>query len=286
MKGMAITRNPTNFNKYQFLNRETQFETGYIDLIHRQYDSQTGRFTSQDPVTDGQEHLSLYQYGWNNPIIKTDPNGLEPCCGELINFTTGFKNAVIEDNSPIGLNLIKSSSSGSAYSKGVTAGHVTAMVLGAVETIIGIGGDAVAVVGEVATLGGATPAAAPLALGSTTMILHGGATVGKSVSNLNSEGGNYNRVKPRKGTLEKVKENQPRNEKGEMIDPNTKQPLKEGQIDLGHKPGNEWRTRKAMHKEKGNTRKDVIETENNPNLYHLEDRNSNRSHKYEKNNER
>ena len=82
MKGMAITRNTTNFNKYQFLNRETQFETGYIDLIHRQYDPQTGRFTSQDPVIDGQEHLSLYQYGWNNPILKPDPDGLvPPCCG-------------------------------------------------------------------------------------------------------------------------------------------------------------------------------------------------------------
>lgn len=78
MKGMSITRNLTNFNKFQFLNRETQFETGYIDLIHRLLDPQTGRFLSTDPVTNGQEHLSLYQYGWNNPILKSDPNGLIP----------------------------------------------------------------------------------------------------------------------------------------------------------------------------------------------------------------
>ncbi len=77
---MAITRNPTNFNKFQFLNRETQFETGYIDLIHRQFDPQTGRFTSQDPVIEGQEHLSLYQYSWNNPILKSDPDGDCPFC--------------------------------------------------------------------------------------------------------------------------------------------------------------------------------------------------------------
>ena len=82
MKGMQITRNPLNFNKYQFLNRETQFETGYIDLIHRQFDPQTGRFTSQDPVIEGQEHLSLYQYGWNNPILRPDPNGQYPEGGE------------------------------------------------------------------------------------------------------------------------------------------------------------------------------------------------------------
>ena len=82
MKGMQITRNPLNFNKYQFLNRETQFETGYIDLMRRQFDPQTGRFVSTDPITDGQEHLSLYQYGWNNPILKSDPNGLYPDGGE------------------------------------------------------------------------------------------------------------------------------------------------------------------------------------------------------------
>jgi RHS repeat-associated protein len=84
MKGMQMAKNPANFNKYQFLNRETQFETGYIDLIRRQYDPQIGRFISQDPVTDGQEHLSLYQYGWNNPILKPDPNGDFPIVVPII----------------------------------------------------------------------------------------------------------------------------------------------------------------------------------------------------------
>ena len=96
MKGMQITRNPLNFNKYQFLNRETQFETGYIDLLRRQFDPQTGRFTSQDPVIEGQEHLSLYQYGWNNPVLKPDPNGDCPKCGDFLNgvgngFVGAFK---------------------------------------------------------------------------------------------------------------------------------------------------------------------------------------------------
>jgi RHS repeat-associated protein len=90
------------------------------------------------------------------------------------------------------------------------------------------------------------------------------------------------RVKPRKGTLEQVEKNQPRNDKGQMIDPNTKKPLKKGQIDLGHKPGEEWRKRKEMHEQRGSTREEVIEAENDPNLYQLEDRSSNRSHKHEK----
>jgi RHS repeat-associated protein len=91
----------------------------------------------------------------------------------------------------------------------------------------------------------------------------------------------YNRVKLKKATLEKVKENQPRNENGQMIDPNTKKPLQNGQIDVGHKSGQEWRVRKKMHQEKGSTRKEVIKTENDPNLYQLENRSSNRSHKHE-----
>ena len=54
---MQITRNPLNFNKYQFLSRELQLETGLVDLNNRQYNPQTGQFTSQDKITDGQEHL-------------------------------------------------------------------------------------------------------------------------------------------------------------------------------------------------------------------------------------
>ncbi len=97
-----------------------------------------------------------------------------------------------------------------------------------------------------------------------------------------ANGNNFNRVKPRKETLEKVRENQPKNAGGEMLDPNTGAVINEKRMDLGHKPGEEWKTRKKMHEEKGSTRKEVIEAENDPNLYQYENRSSNRSHKYEK----
>ena len=109
MKGMAITRNPTNFNKFQFLNRETQFETGYIDLIHRQFDPTIARFISQDPVIECQEHVSLYQYSWNNPILKSDPDGKEPCCGQvgsaLGGFFEGISQAVVRNVKAVTVNL-------------------------------------------------------------------------------------------------------------------------------------------------------------------------------------
>ena len=89
------------------------------------------------------------------------------------------------------------------------------------------------------------------------------------------------RVTLRKQVRAQIEADQPRNAAGEMVDPNTGKPLIPGQIDIGHKPGNEWRARKKLHESKGSSRKDVIDTENDPKLYHLEDSVENRGHKHE-----
>ncbi len=79
--GLAIPRSGNDAaNKYQFLTREKQPETGYIDLVKRFYDPSVGRFMQVDPVTETQENYSTYQYGWNNPILQSDPNGDCPNC--------------------------------------------------------------------------------------------------------------------------------------------------------------------------------------------------------------
>ncbi|KAA0990012.1 DUF6443 domain-containing protein [Dyadobacter aurulentus] len=88
--GLEIDRNnpvqPQNarnsVNRYNFLGRESQPETGYMDLMKRFYDPAIGRFTSVDPVIAGQENYSTYQYGWNNPILRSDPNGDCPECDD------------------------------------------------------------------------------------------------------------------------------------------------------------------------------------------------------------
>ncbi|MEP0265148.1 GH-E family nuclease [Dokdonia sp.] len=49
--------------------------------------------------------------------------------------------------------------------------------------------------------------------------------------------------------------------------------------DIGHIKGQTWEKRLKKHKEKGSTRKEIIEAENNPDLYILEERSSNRSRK-------
>ena len=72
----------------------------------------------------------------------------------------------------------------------------------------------------------------------------------------------------KKKDFEKIPENQPKNENREVLDPYTGQKLDPKNTDLGHKQGQEWRRRQKMHKAKGSSRKDVIESENNPDLYH------------------
>jgi RHS repeat-associated protein len=84
--GLEIDRNSpiqtpaarNNVNRYSFLGKETQIGTGYIDLSRRFYDPTIGRFMQVDPLTELQESQSVYQYGWNNPILHSDPNGDYP----------------------------------------------------------------------------------------------------------------------------------------------------------------------------------------------------------------
>ena len=100
----------------------------------------------------------------------------------------GFTHAFNQDVSPIpGTSLVRSDG-GRNYSNGAGLGHRAALIVGVLEVGAGIGGDAAAVVGEAVSFGAATPAAIPLAIGSTGLILHGGSTISKSLDNMKSEG--------------------------------------------------------------------------------------------------
>ena len=92
-----------------------------------------------------------------------------------------------------------------------------------------------------------------------------------------------NRVKLRKSTRTTVIEQAPKNADGDFIDPNTGMIVpKEGPFDIGHKRGGEsWKKRKQEHLDRGCTRKEVIEAENDPDLYQVEDPKSNRSLRYD-----
>ena len=80
LAGIEVTGNPEH--RYQYINREKQdeFGLGWLDFEARMYDPQCGCFHSVDPLpdTEGQESLSPYQYAWNNPVNKSDPDGKMP----------------------------------------------------------------------------------------------------------------------------------------------------------------------------------------------------------------
>ena len=66
----------------KFFRVEREAELGFDMTKFRMYDYTTGRFTSVDPLAEagGQEHLSTYQFGYNNPIRYNDPYGDCPSC--------------------------------------------------------------------------------------------------------------------------------------------------------------------------------------------------------------
>jgi RHS repeat-associated protein len=78
--GKLTASTGTLTNPFQFTGREFDQETGAYFYRHRYYDPQTGRFTSQDPVTFLGGN-NFYAYVLNDPTALVDPTGLFPVYG-------------------------------------------------------------------------------------------------------------------------------------------------------------------------------------------------------------
>ncbi|MBP2322202.1 RHS repeat-associated protein [Kibdelosporangium banguiense] len=64
-----------------FVGGTTDANTGYTHLGAREYDPDTGRFISVDPVLDlgDAQQLNGYTYSNNSPVTRSDPSGLLSC---------------------------------------------------------------------------------------------------------------------------------------------------------------------------------------------------------------
>ncbi|HVQ93577.1 MAG TPA: GH-E family nuclease [Mycobacteriales bacterium] len=90
------------------------------------------------------------------------------------------------------------------------------------------------------------------------------------------------RVPLRVATQRAIQDAAPKTPDGDFIDPNTGRVVpRNGPWDYGHKPGFEWWRTQQRAREEGWTRRQVIEYENDPAHYQIEDRGSNRGHRYE-----
>jgi RHS repeat-associated protein len=85
-------------NRKKFTGYERDMETGLDFAEARYYSNAQGRFTSSDPlmssgkVADPQS-WNRYTYCFNNPIIYSDPNGMEAPKGRDAQFMAGFRGA-------------------------------------------------------------------------------------------------------------------------------------------------------------------------------------------------
>ena len=80
--GTALSSESTGMTNRRFTTYERSTTTGLDYAVNRHYDSQQGRFTQVDPIgmkASSLEHpqtLNLYAYVANDPVNRTDPDGL------------------------------------------------------------------------------------------------------------------------------------------------------------------------------------------------------------------
>lgn len=76
------SENKRGYNGNEIQNKEFSDESGleFYDFNARTYDQQIGRFLQIDPESEegGQGSWSLYHFGFNNPILNSDPDGRHP----------------------------------------------------------------------------------------------------------------------------------------------------------------------------------------------------------------
>jgi RHS repeat-associated protein len=76
----GITPSPWPDGDHGYVDGTTSAATGLENLGAREYDANTGRFLSLDPVFESTDpnQLGGYDYAGNDPITQSDPSGLDP----------------------------------------------------------------------------------------------------------------------------------------------------------------------------------------------------------------
>jgi RHS repeat-associated protein len=243
-------------NRFRFSGKENQ-TTGnlpYQDFGARFFGGKLPIFITPDPLSNVRPWESTYVYCGNNPVVRTDTDG------RIWDVLWDLGNVVYDVGAAV-VNHIKGYHD-KAKSHWADAG-------------LDVGAAFIPFV----------PAGASKVVKGIDIIADGAKTVDKVTDAgkvaKNSSDATKNRVKLQRNTKETVKNNAPKTADGQYIDPNTGTLIEKGQEVFGHKTGQEWRKYKADPNNQGKTRKEVIQDQNDPDIYQIEDKKSNASHKYE-----
>ena len=76
--GDTLNTSTGSENRLGFIGRERDYENSYFSFGARNYDSETGRFLSVDPLFEAFMNITPYNYAYNSPVQFKDPSGLAP----------------------------------------------------------------------------------------------------------------------------------------------------------------------------------------------------------------
>ena len=262
--GGLMDTSTASVQPYKYCGKELDTRNGqnWYDYGARMYDPSIGRWHAMDPLAEQCYGTTPYGFCLNNPVNNVDPNGRSV-------WTKAGKGLL-----KVGSRVAKEG--GSALWKA--------------DSYVSAFQDAI---DDYSTLTDPTASGwdrmgAGMSLASELLPVSVGdlKDVGKAANILKATPLNTNkalgrRVYLRKGTKDAIRRMAPKTEDGRFLEPNLKTPIERGQEVWGHKSGHEWSKYQHDPSNANKTRKQVIEEQNNPNIYQIEDKRANASHKYE-----
>jgi RHS repeat-associated protein len=84
--GFVAFREMNGLTRFQYTTREFDSESGLYYYRARYYDSNSGRFLTEDSARFASGKYEFYAYVDNSPLNFRDPSGNEPCCQKNIDF--------------------------------------------------------------------------------------------------------------------------------------------------------------------------------------------------------
>jgi RHS repeat-associated protein len=140
--GNVLLDTAPGFTPFGFAGGLYDSQTKLVRFGARDYDPETGRWTSKDPIGFGGKAWNIYLYTGNNPTNAIDPTGMKDCLPPqewwLAECVEGMIAAELTDMGEV-LLLVGVSTMGLGTATSEVGVGVPAIVAGAGTTVLGVG---------------------------------------------------------------------------------------------------------------------------------------------------